>query len=228
MLHRLLLESPSPPILCVLAHADDESLVAGGLLARVVEAQGRAKVFVLCGRDSVRRDELAAACSVLGVDWECGDLMDAELTAADRSDVVKRLVALIRREEPAVVVTHDPDYDYNSDHLLLADWTRFACQKAGMSAAGHRPELLISGEVNIPIPFPDYLVDVSAQLPKTIEALERHRSQLEAAHKRGYYTRLLADRCRWRGAQAGCEAAMAFRRLALPVIGNVYAKSPVI
>ncbi|MFP4379634.1 MAG: PIG-L deacetylase family protein [Candidatus Sumerlaeia bacterium] len=228
MLKTLLKGDRAPSTLCVMAHADDETIIAGGLLARIARLGARVKVVILCGRDQVRRTELAEACRILGAEHEILDYMDGTLTPQMEPEILKTVVARIRSDKPELVVTHDPEFDYNKDHLMLGEWVRFACQKAGMSDQGHRPDLVISGEVHIPIPFPDYIVDISEDMDRMLEALRAHKSQLEAGHKQGYYTRLLEQRCRWRGAQAGCDGAMAFRRLPLPVIGDLYKKSPLI
>ena len=208
--------------LCVLAHCDDETIVCGGLLARLAANGGKVLAVALCGRDPKRREELQAACRCLGISCAAFDYRDASLTETLFPEIASEITGLIREERPDLLITHDPEFDYNPDHLLLGRCVPYAAQKAGMSETGHRPKLLIAGEVNVPISFPDFLVDVTAQMPAVQAAIACHASQLAAAHKKDYYSRLLAARGHWRGVQAGCGAAMAFRRLPLPVIGDLY------
>ncbi|HEY3418093.1 MAG TPA: PIG-L deacetylase family protein [Armatimonadota bacterium] len=228
MLDSLLRDPGALRALCVAAHCDDETLVCGGLLARITAGGGSVRVLALCGNEAQRRDELTAACTVLGC-WSLAlDYTDNSLGEHLLYEVSANITEAIRDFQPHLLITHDPEYDYNPEHRFLANATVFAAQKAGMAASGWRPELLISGEVHTPLPFPDYLVDISAVLPTVLQALACHTSQLTEPHKRDYYTRLLDARARWRGVQAGCDAAMAFRRLPLPVIGDLYAEKPAI
>ena len=219
-----LFSSQSTRVLAVVAHADDETILCGGLLARFAD-HGGAAALVVCGADTHRRAELEAACACLGVAGEALDHRDATLTDADAPALVATVAARIRASKPDIVVTHDPRFDYNPDHLLLGRLVPLAAQKAGMASPdGHRPRLVLAGEIHVPIPFPDMIVDVSAQMPKMLAAMAAHESQLAADHKKGYYSRMLEARCRWRGVQGGVDAAMAFRRLPLPVIGDLYAR----
>ena len=58
-----------PSVLAVFAHPDDESLSAGGLLARIASEGGRtAVVTTTWDEDSPRAKELAEALRVLGAD----------------------------------------------------------------------------------------------------------------------------------------------------------------
>ncbi|NQU45299.1 PIG-L family deacetylase [bacterium] len=224
MLDQILREPAQTVTLCVLAHCDDETIVCGGLLARLAEAGGRVFVQVLCGASSERRREFAQACGHLGVEYEALDYVDATLSEAQFPELVGVASETIRREKPDLIVTHDPEFDYNPDHRLLGRCVAHGAQKAGMHREGHRSGLIVSGEVHVPIPYPDYLVDVTAQMGKVMAAMQCHVSQLTEPHKRDFYNRLIETRGRWRGTQAGCESALAFRRLPLPVIGNLYGR----
>ena len=218
------LSEHSARVLAVVAHADDETILCGGLLARFA-AGGAATALVVCGADPRRRAEFDAACACLGVAGEALDHGDATLTDADAPALVATVAARIRAFKPDIVVTHDPQFDYNPDHLLLGRLVPLAAQKAGMASPdGHRPKLVLAGEIHVAIPFPDMIVDISAQMPKMLAAMAAHESQLAAEHKKGYYSRMLEARCRWRGVQGGVDAAMVFRRLPLPVVGDLYAR----
>jgi LmbE family N-acetylglucosaminyl deacetylase len=223
VLSELLRDPGNLTVLCAVAHCDDETILCGGLLARVASQGGRAVAHVVCGLEAHRRVELMAACERLGAEAQVLEYQDGALTNASAPEIVDELVRTIRMVKPDLIVTHDPEFDYNADHLWLAERVVYASQKAGMNEAGHRPRLVLGGEIHTPLPFPDYLIDVGAQMPTVLEALACHESQLAATHKRGYYMRLVETRARWRGVQAGCEYALALRRLPLPVIGDLYA-----
>ena len=222
MLRQFLEPRAKTGTLCVLAHCDDETIVCGGLLARLAANGGKVLAVALCGRDPKRRKELKAASRCLGISCAAFDYQDATLTESLLPGIVSEITGLIREERPDLLITHDPEFDYNPDHLLLGRCVPYAAQKAGMSETGHRAKLIIAGEVNVPIPFPDFLVDVTEQASAVQAAIACHASQLAATHKKDYYSRFLEARGHWRGVQAGCGAAMAFRRLPLPVIGDLY------
>ncbi|MFF2951703.1 PIG-L deacetylase family protein [Kitasatospora sp. NPDC057965] len=127
-------------VLAVFAHPDDESLLAGGVLAQHAAAGARTGVVTCTWQPGTRRaDELAAALRVLGAgeprmlgyaDHRAGDsapgrprLCDARLDA-----VVEDIVREIRAFRPRVVVTHDaygqltghPDHRQTHRATLLA------------------------------------------------------------------------------------------------------------
>jgi LmbE family N-acetylglucosaminyl deacetylase len=222
MLRQLLAEGHKARALALLAHCDDETILCGGLLARITARGGSAAVLVACGHDDERRAELREACRSLGTECRTLDYSDGALPPGTPPELVERMTALIREAQPELVITHEDTFDYNEEHRVVSRCAQLAAQKAGMSAQGHRPLLVIAGEVNVPIPFADYLVNVDAEMGVLESAMACHKSQLAAAHKSGYYMRMLHARARWRGVLAGCEFAMAFRRLALPVVGDVY------
>lgn len=225
LLESLLQSAENSRCLAVLAHCDDEVVVCGGLLARLRDGGGSVRVVILCGRDGARRLELERACAVLDVEFIVLDYEDARLHEGLFPELVGLVVDHVRDFQPDLVVTHDPDFDYNPDHRLLARCVLHGSQKAGMNDRGHRPDLLISGEIHNALPFPDYLVDVSGQQSRVEEAMSCHTSQISAEYKKDFYHRLLHTRAAWRGAQAGCAYAMAFRRHALPVIGHLYGRA---
>ncbi|MEU4657815.1 PIG-L deacetylase family protein [Streptomyces sp. NPDC023723] len=111
---------PQPPsLLAVFAHPDDESLLAGGVLAQHRASGARTGVVTTTWSPvSHRADELRDALAVLGAGSpRMLGYRDArnESSAPDRSrlcdtpvgEVVEDLVVWIRRFRPDAVVTHD-------------------------------------------------------------------------------------------------------------------------
>src|SRR5436853_2517024 len=112
-------------LLGVFAHPDDESFCAGGTLARyaalgaevmVVSAtRGEAGQIRSAGvatrhtLGQVREQELYLACQRLGVQHAvCLDYGDGRLQEVDQDDLVGKIVAIIRRFRPEVVITFGP------------------------------------------------------------------------------------------------------------------------
>lgn len=129
----------------VVAHPDDESLGIGGTLAKYA-AEG-VETFVVSatrgergriGEDDrrpgpevagpIREAELRAATSELGVrEVAFLDYLDQELDAADPAEAIGRIVELIRRVRPHVVVTFGPDGAYgHPDHIAISQLTTAA------------------------------------------------------------------------------------------------------
>lgn len=132
-------------LLCVLAHPDDESMGAGGLLARYA-AEGVATALVCATRGErgwagepdaypgpaalgrAREAELRAAAAVLGLrEVVFLDYMDGDLDRADQAEATGKIVAALRRIRPQVVVTFDPaGYYGHPDHIAIAQLTTAA------------------------------------------------------------------------------------------------------
>lgn len=163
-------QSTSPGLLCVHPHPDDETLSCGGVLARYTDEGFRVMVVTctggelgrnlsgidLDGRDmtTVRRDELAAALTELGVSehrWlgyrDSGMIDDPAnrhpraFAGADDEEAAGRLAAIIREFRPAVVVSDGPEGTYgHPDHVkAYAVTTRaveLAAEPAGDGRAG--------------------------------------------------------------------------------------------
>ncbi len=137
-------------LLVVAPHADDETAGAGGLIARVKDAGGKAFVMVMSTGDllhfddtgrktrkKTRRDELAAAMKMLEVDdWEIVfedtrlHLRLETLPRRDLADQIERRARLAtEKTRPTMIVLPAPSF--NQDHE--------AVYKAGVTAC--RPHL---------------------------------------------------------------------------------------
>ncbi|MGC0204837.1 PIG-L deacetylase family protein [Streptomyces levis] len=137
---------PPSALLAVFAHPDDESLVAGGVLARHAAADAHTTVVTTTwAPDTPRAAELAEALHVLGTgpprmlgyaDSRVPHsapgrprLLDAPL-----DDVVRQLVAHIRALRPRIVLTHDAygGLTGHEDHVHTHRVTLLAVHAAGL------------------------------------------------------------------------------------------------
>ncbi|MDH2388548.1 PIG-L family deacetylase [Streptomyces sp. HNM0663] len=136
-----------PSLLAVFAHPDDESLLAGGVLAQHAAAGARtAVVTATWAPDSQRAAELAAALNVLGAGAPrmlgYGDARNGS-SAPGRprwcdvplDDAVAQVVAHIRQVRPAIVVTHDAlgQLTGHPDHRRTHQVTLLAVEAAGIT-----------------------------------------------------------------------------------------------
>lgn len=148
-------------LMAVHAHPDDEAISTGGILARYA-AEGVQTVLVTCTRGEVgeivdptvaqpytladvRDAELRAACELLGVSalhvlgYRDSGMMDTpdnddprSFWRADLDEATGRLVALIRRYQPQVLVTYDANGFYgHPDHIQAHRVTVAAFEAAG-------------------------------------------------------------------------------------------------
>ncbi|MDI3421651.1 PIG-L family deacetylase [Streptomyces luteolus] len=135
-----------PSLLAVFAHPDDESLSAGGVLARHAAAGARtAVVTATWAADTLRAAELAEALGILGAGKPrmlgyadarvpqsapgCRRFCEAPLDEA-----VRRLVRHIREFRPEIMVTHDAygGLPGHPDHVHTHRVTVLAAQAAGL------------------------------------------------------------------------------------------------
>lgn len=141
-------------LLCVLAHPDDESLGAGGLLAKCA-AEGIETHLVTATRGErgrigserpgaevagpIRERELRAAARVLGITGlELLGYLDGDLDRADPLEATARIAAHVRRIRPQVVVTFAAEGSYgHPDHIAISQWTGSALVAA--ADAGFEP-----------------------------------------------------------------------------------------
>lgn len=156
---------PAPKgLLAIFAHPDDESYGAGGVMALAAAAGN--PVWVLCvtngdqgGRPGetgvdhsldpeIRREELRCACREIGTSeplflgyrdsgMEGWGAPEGALSLADPSEVVDRMVAVIRELRPAVIVTFDPGGVYgHPDHVATSATATAAYRRAAAEAGG--------------------------------------------------------------------------------------------
>ena len=140
-------------LLGVFAHPDDETFCAGGTFARY--AADGAEIMVVSAtrgqagriRDArlgtrrtiaaVREAELRLACERLGVAHvRCWDYLDGALADADFAELTGRIVRLIGKFLPQVVISFGPDGGYgHPDHVTISAAVTAACRQA---AGPHR------------------------------------------------------------------------------------------
>jgi N-acetylglucosamine malate deacetylase 2 len=127
-------------ILLIYAHPDDESFGCGGTIAKYSQ-RGVEVVLVCatkgeagkCGNPPIctpetiaetREQELLAATEVLGIKNVIFlGYLDAKLKEVDHKEAVTKLVEVIRREKPDVVITFGPDgVSGHMDHIVINSW----------------------------------------------------------------------------------------------------------
>ncbi len=165
----------------------------------------------------MRRTEAEAAAAKLGACFECLDASDGEILSDP--EIRCRLLEVIRRFKPDLILTHWPD-DYHADHRLTGELVTDSSWFA--ASPGH---VTRSGPLSSPIPVfymdtlaglefePTEYVDITEFWLKKVELLSCHASQLtdSAQHGQRDLISLAQDVARFRGHQCGVEFAEGFR-----------------
>jgi N-acetyl-1-D-myo-inositol-2-amino-2-deoxy-alpha-D-glucopyranoside deacetylase len=136
-------------IVAVVAHPDDESLIAGGTLALAAGAGTATGVVSLTRGErgpisehtpatsanlgEVREAELQAAARELGVGWaQCLGHPDGELPWVDHDAAADQLAALLAPHAPVVVLTFGADGLYwHPDHAAAREIALLAIRRLG-------------------------------------------------------------------------------------------------
>lgn len=187
-------------VLAIMAHPDDAEFTCAGTMAKWSRAGAEVRYVLLTSGDKgskdvatsphqlaeLRETEQKAAAQILGVK----DVIflrenDGELepSLALRNEVA----LLIRHFRPSVVLTHDPWrlYQLHPDHRAAGTTTvnavvaardhLFLPAQTAIGIEAHAPaEILLWGTENA-----DYFVDISETIELKLQALGRHRSQVE-------------------------------------------------
>ena len=182
-------------ILFIGAHPDDCEMKAGGTTA-LYRALGHQVKFVSVtdGRSGhhrhlpgqlveIRKAEADAVAELMGIDYQILAHHDGRLEPTIEARC--EMIALIRRYQPDLIVTHRPN-DYHPDHRATS---ALVCDAAYMVLVPHLvPEVpalrvnpviaYFSDHFQKPYPFePMVAIDVEPVLEKVIDQLECHKSQ---------------------------------------------------
>lgn len=199
-----------PTLLFSFAHPDDESFSGAGTAMKYAEAGVRSILVTatlgergkvgdppVCAVEELpacRERELRTAVDIIGIaDLHLLGYRDRELVEAPPGAVRRALVAVIRDERPAIVLTFDPNgFNVHPDHIAISRFTSDAIAAAAdprwmpeLGAAYAVPRLLWTpvpapwetGAFDPSVPGNDFIVDIAAWQARKAAALRAHRSQ---------------------------------------------------
>ena len=183
-------------ILAIAAHRDDVELTCGGTLIGAARRGQRTAIIDLTqgemgtrGSASLRAEEASRAAEVMGcVARETLGLPDAgiENTPATR----ERLALAIRRFRPRIVIAPSLE-GRHPDHRAAAQLVRDACFVAGLQKVApdvpkHRPlKILHCLTYRQDFTRPTFVVDISADFERKMEAVRCYGSQFDGAVQAG-------------------------------------------
>lgn len=221
-------------VMIVVAHPDDAEFSSAGTLARFVE-EGFDVTTVVCtsGDKGTDRRDITSR--------ELADMREAEQLEASRRlgvqqteflrggdgeltpdlDLRGKVVRMIRKHRPDIVITHDPfrPYALHPDHRAVGTATVDAVYPTARDPL-YFPEHLDEGFEPHKVAelwlygsdAPDKFIDISATVDKKVESLKAHASQVGTAETLGERIR---DRARDRGKDHGVEMAESFKVIRL-------------
>lgn len=182
-------------LLAVGCHPDDVELTCGGTMRRAADQGHRTGILDLTrgemgtrGTPELRAREAACAGDVLGVAVrENLGLPDAGLANDDDSRV--RAVNALRRLRPDTVIL-PWIRGRHPDHRVGSELMRDACFLAGLARYGegepHRPrKVLYSASFREDVPQPTFVVDISEQFDRKMEAIRCYASQFDGVTQAG-------------------------------------------
>jgi bacillithiol biosynthesis deacetylase BshB1 len=183
-------------ILAIAAHPDDAELTCGGTLAKAARSGYRTAIVDLTrgdmgtrGSAEKRAGEARAAGEVLGVYQRLNaGLPDAGLHNTD--DTRRIVVTLLRNLRPRTVILPFP-VGRHPDHRIASELGRDACflsKLAKYDADGepHKVEKIIYAMAYREDPVkPTFVVDISDEFEKKLEAVACYSSQFEGVLEAG-------------------------------------------
>ncbi len=127
---------PTMTVLALFAHPDDAEFLCAGTLAHLADAGAAIHIATLTAGDcgsailpparitKIRRKEAQRAASSLGGKYEC--LAEKDLLVFYDAPTLRKVMELLRRVNPALVLTHSPS-DYMVDHETASRLAQSAC-----------------------------------------------------------------------------------------------------
>lgn len=186
----------SVDLLAVAAHRDDVELTCAGTLIRAADAGYRTGILDLTAGESgtrgsaaLRGEEAERAARIMGVtERRNAGLPDAHI---ENNEATRRIVIeQLRHFAPRVVILPFP-VGRHPDHRIASELTRDACFLAGLAryeAGGspHRPHKILYALAYREDPVkPTFVVDVSEQFARKMEAIRCYASQFDGAKAAG-------------------------------------------
>ncbi|WP_337171148.1 bacillithiol biosynthesis deacetylase BshB1 [Gemmatimonas aurantiaca] len=184
-------------LLAVAPHRDDAELTCGGTLIKAVDAGHRVGILDLTqgemgtkGSAELRAAEAAASAQVMGIHVrENLGLPDAGITNDDHTRA--RLVQVLRALRPRIVIA-PALRGRHPDHRRTTELVRDACFLSGLAkyAPGDHPafrplKLLHVIAYREDYVKPTFVVDISAQFERKLDAIKCFGSQFDATTQAG-------------------------------------------
>lgn len=123
-------------VLALFAHPDDAEFLCAGTLAHLAQRGVTIHIATMTAGDCgsailppekiarIRRREAARAAAMIGAGYSC--LGEKDLLVLYDAQTIKKVMELVRRVDPHLVLTHSPT-DYMADHEIASRLCQSAC-----------------------------------------------------------------------------------------------------
>tara|TARA_Y100000739_G_C20548016_1_gene436838 strand:+ start:255 stop:947 length:693 start_codon:yes stop_codon:yes gene_type:complete len=216
--------------LVIVAHADDEVLGCGGLVARLTKEGNSVHLLVIADGESSRLNNkdieskkfliskrnqaLENSSKILGFKTiESLNYPDNRLDSIDLLDLIKEIEKRLIRYKPELILTHYHS-DLNLDHRRINEATSVACRPL----AGQSVKEILFFEIPSSTEWtinsgnlfsPNYFIDISKTIEKKLNALKCYEKELRVfPHPRSL--KAVENLALWRGSISGLNYAEAF------------------
>lgn len=183
-------------VLAIAAHRDDVELTCGGTLAKLAAHGHRTGILDLTagemgtrGSATLRAHEAERAAATLGVAVrENLGLPDAGIV--NTPETRRLLTRVLRRLKPAIVIA-PAQQGRHPDHRATAELIRDACFVSGLAKVDpdlpkHRPrKVLHAVAYREDFVRPTFIVDISAEFDRKLEAIRCYGSQFDDVTQAG-------------------------------------------
>lgn len=199
----------------LVAHADDETLGAGGLIQKLLATGWDVDVVIMSDgtltvRDTIEdnRGDAFVACKRLGLKKDPIFLgfADQKFDTYPLANLANAVLEL--RLEPDLIVTH-VDTDLNLDHRLVCDVAKIVGRPKRKPIAILGSEIPNTSFWNGCIFPSNYYVDISLEIDTKIEAFAAYRNELQP-FPHPWSREGLKLLSQYHGMQCGCPYAEAF------------------
>lgn len=204
-------------ILAFGAHPDDVEFGCGGLVIKEINKGTQVKI-VICslgeagtnGTPAGRKKEAEGAAKFMGAEIEFINLGGDCHIENNPKNIIK-LAEIIRKYQPNIVLAQSLDANQHPDHFVLANMARSASRYARYGGLKeikklkvHKIDALYYYPSSVSVDKgPDILIDVSAEYPKWVDAMQLHKSQMKT---KGYIN-LVSSKAKYWGSSIGVEYA---------------------
>jgi LmbE family N-acetylglucosaminyl deacetylase len=168
----------------LVAHADDETLGAGGLIIKLLRAQWDVSVVIMANgivtarqQTDDNRAHVDQACKVLGakepIFLEFPDQRLDTIAIADLANAVGKLDI-----QPDLIITH-VDTDLNADHRIVLDVAKIIGRPKSKPVAIIGIEIPGTSDWNCN-QFPaNYFIDITGEIDRKVEAFLKYENEVQ-------------------------------------------------
>jgi LmbE family N-acetylglucosaminyl deacetylase len=213
-----------PKRIAVIApHPDDETLGAGGTIARFADKGVEVSVLIVSGHlpplypqevfETTRREADTALRTLGATGWKFLKIPATKVHEMPFAELTDKISGYVRETNPEVVLIPFPDR--HIDHRFVFDSAMVVCRPTHPKA----PRLVLAYETLSethwnapgiePMFTPDFFVDITDYIERKRAALECYASQISGSPARSIDACLALSR--FRGSQNGCGHAEAFK-----------------